>query len=156
MHDAISERRHSDAADKKDNVESESSRRTSAIMPTSSQAMILRCNDNSHRTMFNLRVSSPVEFRKDLNKPPDKDNVEKVHFDFSLSTTPEQSMKGYEGVFAFDPDSNAYKWQIYPVDAKDLGIQGKLGIAASGGDHGVCLEEQCLEKSGDQVSFIER
>lgn len=89
-------------------------------MPTSSQAMILRGNEQTQKTLFNLRFSSPVDFKPNCNKPVCQENVsgERVQFDLSVTATPDQSLQGYEGIFAYDPNSNSYQWQILPVNTK--------------------------------------
>lgn len=120
-------------------------------MPTSSQAMILRCSESTQKALFKVGFSSPLEFRAHQS-PESRDSFERVQFDFSVSTSPEQSMKGYEGLFAFDPVSNSYKWQIFPVGPKDRREQWK-GEANSGGDHD---EGSVTEKPKKSPSFIER
>lgn len=120
-------------------------------MPTSSQAMILRCSETIQRPLFKVGFSSPVEFGAHKS-PESRESFERVHFDFSVSASPETSMKGYEGLFAFDPVSNSYKWQIYPVDPKDRHVQCRTG-PNSEGDHD---EDAATEQPKESPTFIER
>lgn len=82
--------------------------------------MILRGNEQTQKTLFNLRFSSPVDFKPNCNKPVCTENVsgERVQFDLSVTASPDQSLQGYEGIFAYDPNSNSYQWQILPVNTK--------------------------------------
>ena len=124
-------------------------------MPTSSQAMILRCNEASTKSTFQVGFSSPVEFRGSTSTDSkDTSNFERVLFDFSVNTSPEKPMSGYEGVFAFDNDSNSYKW-IFPMD-----LQHKCTNDTNVEPSSCCVEreEHCAEeqKSSGSDSYIDR
>lgn len=97
-------------------------------MPTSSQAMILRCTNTRcyHPAKINYSCgpfantgATYRDFNVKLTPPNTFGDCERVQFDFSVFSNPDRTIDGIEGVFAYDPATNSYRWQIYSVSPRD-------------------------------------
>lgn len=120
-------------------------------MPTSSQAMILRCTDTRRYHPTTIDYSSDPfantapayrEFNVKLTPPNSLGNCERVQFDFSVFSNPDRAIDGIEGVLAYDPNTKSYRWQIYSMSPKsrsDFPTENH-----DSGDH-VCEENSSLD-----------
>ena len=94
------------------------------IMPTSSQAMILKCSDGGRNGRISYRCVSPTRcapFLKEISprrpKSVRKQACELVKFDFTLNTEAPSSSE-FEGVFVYDNKTKSYHWQISSISPR--------------------------------------
>ena len=107
-------------------------------MPTSSQAMILRGSDGTLKSYSTQKEDFDGAGEKPKlvysnHTSPGRGDCEVVKFDFSV-TSPEKSINGFQGVFAFDQKTKSYRWQICSVKPNSMN------------DFGTNSENACGEK----------
>jgi hypothetical protein len=91
-------------------------------MPTSSQAMILRGTETVRSPTVTVSYKNITPFSKvDLSyqKTP-LGRGERVQFDISVCPKHEKSIDGFEGVYAYDHETQTYRWQLFTVSPKAL------------------------------------